>query len=336
MPVPGERHPRPQHPAGAAGRGRRALPALRRGLADQRHQPRADRADRARVGRPRRRLPVYFGNRNWEPYVEDTVARDARQRRSAGPRCSPPRPGAATPGARSTRRTSPGRGPRSGDAAPELVKLRQYFDHPLLVEMFADGDRRCRRDTARGPARRGAAGVHRALDPVARRVAVRPGPLRAAGRATRRGWSPPPRATPTTTRCGSPGPVRRRCRGWSPMSAIISTSLVEAGTKAVIVVPDRFRRRPHRGGLGPRQRTRASRPTPPASRWPAPPRPNAAAAASPELVVDLIDELRHGRDPARVVGPEPVPGYGFSVDGALCTPACELAQRYARPSAGSR
>src|SRR4029077_7702604 len=27
----------------------------------------------------------------------------------------------------------------AGPAAPELIKLRQYFDHPLLVEMFADG-----------------------------------------------------------------------------------------------------------------------------------------------------------------------------------------------------
>ena len=35
---------------------------------------------------------------------------------SAGPRCSPPRPGAATRAARSTTRTSPGRGPRSGAA----------------------------------------------------------------------------------------------------------------------------------------------------------------------------------------------------------------------------
>ena len=81
--VPGERHPRPQHPARTPRRRRRALPALRRGLADQRHQPRADRADAGRT-RPTaaRTLPVYFGNRNWEPYVEDTVAADARQRHS--------------------------------------------------------------------------------------------------------------------------------------------------------------------------------------------------------------------------------------------------------------
>ena len=83
--VPGERHPRQGHPARAARRGRRALSALRRRLADQRHQPRADRAVGGRTGRAGIDLPVYFGNRNWEPYVEDTVAamRDNGIRRAA-------------------------------------------------------------------------------------------------------------------------------------------------------------------------------------------------------------------------------------------------------------
>src|SRR6476660_9883512 len=49
-------------------------------------------------------LPVYFGNRNWAPYVEDI----ARARAAAG------------------------------EGAPEFVKLRQYFDHPALVEMFTE------------------------------------------------------------------------------------------------------------------------------------------------------------------------------------------------------
>ena len=41
-----------------------------------------------------------------------------------------------------------------------------------------------------------------------------------------------------------------------------------------------------------------------------------------ELVMDLVDELRDGRLPSRVLGPEPVPGYGQSIDGTLCTPDC--------------
>jgi ferrochelatase len=51
------------------------------------------------------------------------------------------------------------------------------------------------------------------------------------------------------------------------------------------------------------------------------------------LAVDLIDEVRAGRDPVRVAGLDPVPGYGFSIDGALCTSNCTSD---ARPTAGSR
>src|SRR3954463_16021852 len=82
-------------------------------------------------------LPVYFGNRNWEPYVEDTVAamRDNGIRRAAVFTTS------AWGGYSSCTqyvediaraRTA------AGAAAPELVKLRQYFDHPLFVEMFTE------------------------------------------------------------------------------------------------------------------------------------------------------------------------------------------------------
>ena len=53
-------------------------------------------------------------------------------------RCSPPRPGAGTPAARSTSEDIARARAAAGAGAPELVKLRQYFDHPLLVEMFAD------------------------------------------------------------------------------------------------------------------------------------------------------------------------------------------------------
>lgn len=82
-------------------------------------------------------LAVYFGNRNWEPYVEDVVAAMAAD----GVRRAVVFPTSAWGGysgcdqysqdiARALRAT--------GDRAPELVKLRQYFDHPLFVVMFAD------------------------------------------------------------------------------------------------------------------------------------------------------------------------------------------------------
>src|SRR6188474_3504416 len=76
--------------------------------------------------------PINGINRNWEPYVEDTVAtmRDNGIRRAAVFTTS------AWGGYSSCTqyvediaraRTA------AGAAAPELVKLRQYFDHPLLV-----------------------------------------------------------------------------------------------------------------------------------------------------------------------------------------------------------
>ncbi|MFL0275178.1 ferrochelatase [Mycobacterium sp. SMC-19] len=82
-------------------------------------------------------LPVYFGNRNWEPYAEDAVAAMTADgvRRAAVFATS------AWGGysgcdqyaediARARRAV--------GEQAPELVKLRQYFDHPLFVAMFAE------------------------------------------------------------------------------------------------------------------------------------------------------------------------------------------------------
>lgn len=81
-------------------------------------------------------LPVYFGNRNWEPYAEDVVA----QMTADGVRRAAVFPTSAWGGysgcdqyaqdiARARRAV--------GEQAPELVKLRHYFDHPLFVAMFA-------------------------------------------------------------------------------------------------------------------------------------------------------------------------------------------------------
>ncbi|MGI5218327.1 ferrochelatase [Nocardia sp. CA-290969] len=88
-------------------------------------------------------LPVYFGNRNWHPLVEDTVARMTAD----GVRSALVFPTSAWGGYSGCRqydediaraRTAVGAG------APELVKLRQYFDHPLLIDAFADAVRAAR------------------------------------------------------------------------------------------------------------------------------------------------------------------------------------------------
>jgi ferrochelatase len=80
-------------------------------------------------------LPVYFGNRNWEPYVEDTVAamRDNGIRRAAVFTTSAW--GGYSSCTQYVEDIARARA-AAGEGAPELVKLRQYFDHPLFVEMF--------------------------------------------------------------------------------------------------------------------------------------------------------------------------------------------------------
>jgi protoporphyrin/coproporphyrin ferrochelatase len=85
-----------------------------------------------------RDLPVYFGNRNWAPYVEDAVSamRDNGIRRAAVFTTSAW--GGYSSCTQYIEDIARGR-LAAGDTAPDLVKVRQYFDHPLFVEMFADG-----------------------------------------------------------------------------------------------------------------------------------------------------------------------------------------------------
>src|SRR6516225_6680173 len=82
-------------------------------------------------------LPVYFGNRNWQPYVEDAVAamRDNGVRRAAVFTTSAW--GGYSSCTQYVEDIARGR-QATGDGAPELVKMRQYFDHPLFVEMFTE------------------------------------------------------------------------------------------------------------------------------------------------------------------------------------------------------
>jgi ferrochelatase len=88
-------------------------------------------------------LPVYFGNRNWHPMVEDTVAAMAAD----GVRSAWVFATSAWGGysgcrqyhediARARRAVGPG--------APNLMKLRHFFDHPLFVAACADALRRAR------------------------------------------------------------------------------------------------------------------------------------------------------------------------------------------------
>lgn len=84
-------------------------------------------------------LPVYFGNRNWHPMVEDTVER----MRADGIRSALVFPTSAWGGYSGCLQYHEdiSRARAAVADAPELTKLRQYFDHPLLIEAFADAVR---------------------------------------------------------------------------------------------------------------------------------------------------------------------------------------------------
>jgi len=284
---------------------------------------------RAEVAERGEHLPVYFGNRNWHPLVEDTVAAMASDgiRRAAVfatsawggySGCAQYQEDIAR--ARAT----------VGEGAPELVKLRQFFDHPLLVAMFADA--------------------------VADAVATLPESLRGDARLVFTAHSIPLRAA---DRCG-PNLYDRQVHYASALVATAAghadydvvwqsrsgppqvpwlepdvgdhlSALAESGAKAVVVCPVGFvsdhievvwdldnELAEQAGELG-IVLARASTPN--------------AQRRFAQLILDLVDEVRDGREPTRVIGAQPVPGYGASVDGSFCTPDCVAS---ARPSAGSR
>ncbi|MGF2944645.1 ferrochelatase [Mycobacterium sp. Lab-001] len=262
---------------------------------------------RAEVG-----LPVYFGNRNWEPYVEEAVAamRDNGVRRAAVFTTS------AWSGyssctqyvedvARARRVTGPG--------APELVKLRPYFDHPLFVEMFAESiaaaaatvpggarlvftahsipvaaDRRCGPDL-----------YSRQVGYAARLVAA------AAGYADYDlVWQ---------SRSGPP-----QVPWLEPDVGDHLAALAKSGTDAVVVCPIGFvadhievvwdldhdlRLQAEATGVA---FARAATPN--------------ADRRFARLAAGLIDELRTGRAPERVSGRDPVPGCLAGVNGEPCRP----------------
>ena len=85
-------------------------------------------------------LPVYFGNRNWTPYAEEAVA----AMHCDGVRRALVFATSAYGGYSSCRQYDEDivRARASvGEDAPELVKLRQFYDHPLFVELFAEATR---------------------------------------------------------------------------------------------------------------------------------------------------------------------------------------------------
>jgi ferrochelatase len=84
-------------------------------------------------------LPIYFGNRNWHPMVEDALA----EMKADGVKRALVFPTSAYGGYSACRQYDEDilRARAAVEDAPDLVKLRQFFDHPLFVESFADAVR---------------------------------------------------------------------------------------------------------------------------------------------------------------------------------------------------
>jgi protoporphyrin/coproporphyrin ferrochelatase len=82
-------------------------------------------------------LPIYFGNRNWRPYVADAVRRmrDDRVERALVFTTSAT---SSFSGCRQYRNDLAQARTVAGDGAPELVKLRHYFDHPGFIAANVD------------------------------------------------------------------------------------------------------------------------------------------------------------------------------------------------------
>ena len=259
-------------------------------------------------------LPVYFGNRNWEPYVEDAVAamRDNGIRRAAVFTTSAW--GGYSSCTQYVEDIARGRA-AAGEGAPELVKLRQYFDHPLLVEMFTEAIGAAAQTVPEG------ARLVFTAHSIPTGARSRCGPdlySRQVGYASRlvaaaAGYDEYDQVW--QSRSGPP-----QVPWLEPDIADHLAALAEAGTKAVIVCPIGFvadhievvwdldhelRQQAQELGIA---FARAATPN--------------ADPRFARLAVDLIDELRSGRGPARVPGSDAPPLQGFSVNGAVCTPNC--------------
>ncbi|MGB0876008.1 MAG: ferrochelatase [Mycobacterium sp.] len=263
-------------------------------------------------------MPVYFGNRNWKPYIEDAVAqmRDNGIQRAAV--FSTSAWGGYSGCTQYQEDIVRGRA-SAGHQAPELTKLRQYFDHPLLVEMFADAIREAAA-TLPESVRSGARLVFTAHS-IPLRAASRCGPdlyerqvgytsflvAAAAGyREYDQVWQ---------SRSGPP-----QVPWLQPDVGDHLNVLARAGTEAVIVCPVGFVA-DHIEVVWDLDHELAQQAADAGIAFARATTPNAQPRFA-QLAVGLVDELRLNLPAARAGGADAVPGYGCSVNGALCTPAC--------------
>ncbi len=271
---------------------------------------------RAELGSRGLDLPVYFGNRNWEPYVEDTVAtmRDNGIRRAAVFTTSAwSGYSSCTQYVEDMARARDAAGPD----APELVKLRPYFDHPAFVQIFADtiGAASATLTPEQQAGARLVFTAHSipvgADDRLGPRLYSRQVAYAASLVAAAAGYSDYDLAW--QSRSGPP-----QVPWLEPDVADHLSALAQAGTQAVVVCPIGFVA-DHIEVVWDLDNELASQAEAAGVAMVRASTPNAHPRFA-QMAVDLIDELRYGRAPERVSGPDPVPGCLASVNGAPCRP----------------
>ncbi|HET9890773.1 MAG TPA: ferrochelatase [Mycobacterium sp.] len=271
---------------------------------------------RAELGSRGLDLPVYFGNRNWEPYVEDAVAtmRDNGIRRAAVFTTSAwSGYSSCTQYVEDIARARDAAGPD----APELVKLRPYFDHPGFVQIFADtiGAASGALTAEQLAGARLVFTAHSipvaADDRLGPRLYSRQVAYAASLVAAAAGYSDYDLAW--QSRSGPP-----RVPWLEPDVADHLSALAQAGTEAVIVCPVGFVA-DHIEVVWDLDNELASQAEAAGVAMVRASTPNADPRFA-RMAADLIDELRYGRAPERVSGPDPVPGCLASVNGAPCRP----------------
>ena len=279
-------------------------------------------------------LPVYFGNRNWHPFIEDTVAqmRDDGITRAAVFSTSA---WGGYSGCTQYQEDIARARAAAGDGAPELQKMRQYFDHPLLIEMFADA--------------------------IAGAAADLPASLRGEARLVFTAHSIPLSAV---DRCG-PSLYPRQVRYTSALVAAAAgfaaydvvwqsrsgppqvpwlepdvgdhlSALAESGTRAVIVCPVGFVA-DHIEVIWDLDSELAEQAAELGVALARATTPNAQPRFA-RLALDLLDEVRTGGEPVRAVlaAETPAPGYGSSVNGRFCTADCEASAAAAAAAVAGR
>jgi ferrochelatase len=261
-------------------------------------------------------VPVYFGNRNWHPMVEDTVAAMAE----AGVRRAAVFATSAYGGYSACRQYDDdiARARAAvGAAAPQLVKLRHFFDHPLFVAANADAVRAVAEragadarlvftahsvpdsaDRAAGLSAEGGRRYSRQVTEAARLVAAELGvPEHDVVWQSRSGPPQVPWLEPDIVDHidalhvdGVPGVV------------ISPIGFVSDHVEVVWDLDTEARERAGELGMGFARAATAG------------PDPRFA-----DMVVELVDELRHGTPPRRL---STIPAAGCTIDGAPCADGC--------------